>query len=291
MNQNLFRPAAARAAAGLFISLLAFAAAPLSQADDWSPNLTATATWQNNATNAELDGDKVDGLQSEWDLVASQRYALGATDSFHPTLHLGAEWWPKFDGLSRGLAGVQGEWRHTFGTGTVAPVLFAGAAGDAVWAEEAARRGTSARLWIGVRKRFNDLWQAKFTQEYTRHDARYVVFDQRSSETALEVSRELNSMARFSFTFRYRTGDVLTYASGSRPDLEALAPNRLEWDTFGRPMTIYSVDARTLSGRAAVISALDEHAAVVAAYEYRKTQRSPLNATNHLFSLGLVYQF
>ena len=84
---------------------------------------------------------------------------------------------------------------------------------------------------------------------------------------------------------------MLTYASGSRPDLEALAPNRLEWAPFGSPLPLSSVAARTLSGRAAIISALDEHAAVVAAYEYRKTQRSPLNASNHLFSLGLVYQF
>lgn len=292
MNKtSLLPPAVSRTAGLLLLTCVALVATPAAQADEWAPNFTGTFTWQDNASNANLASDKVGALQTEWDILASERYSLGRDDSFHPAIHVGAEWWPKFRGLNRYMGGARFEWRHKFGLGPLATTIFAEAGGDFVAAQETGRRGTSAFLAFGVRKRFNDLWQASLTQEYSQHNARYAVFDRRGGETKLEIGRDLTDVARITLSLRYRDGDVLSYGTPPRPDLVDLAPNRLDVDTFDRPMVAYSVDARTLGAKAAVVRALDENSAVILGYEYRKTERSPLRYVNHLVSLALVYQF
>lgn len=290
MNKSLSFSSAPRAAA-LLLSLCAAFAATTAHADQWAPNITGAFTWQDNASNANLSSDKIGALQTEWNLLASERYGLGRDDSFHPAIHVGAEWWPRFRGLNRYMGGARFEFRHKFGLGPLATTLFAEVGGDFVAAQETGRRGTSAHLLFGVRKRFDDVWQASLTQEYARQDARAAVFDRRGGETKLEVSRDLNDVARLTVTLGYRDGDVLSYGTPPRPDLVALAPNRLEVDTFGRPMVAYSVDARTVSAKAAVIRALDENSALILGYQYRETERSPLKYVNHLVSLSLVHQF
>lgn len=274
--------------------LPAFLAAALSaniHAQDWAPNLTTTATWQDNATNAKPAADRISGLQLQADLIASNRYAIGRDDSIHPALHLAGEWWPRFDGLTLGAAGVRVEWRHKFGLGALAPVFSVEAGADAVTVRESPRRGTSSVLLATFRKRFNDSTTITATQEFTDHNARAAVFDRKGSETAIEIGRDLGTTSRITLRIAYRDGDVLSHATPPRPDLVALAPNRREIDTFGRPLTAYSIEARTLGAKAAFIHALDRNSAVILAYEWRQTKRDPVRYLNQLVSLAVVHQF
>jgi hypothetical protein len=271
--------------------LLAAAATANTHAQDWSPNLTTTATWHDNATNAKPAADRISGLQLQADLIASRRYAIGRDDAIHPALHLAGEWWPRFDGLTLGAAGVRLEWRHKFGLGALAPVFSIEAGADAVAVRESRRRGTSSVLLATFRKRFNDTTTITATQEFTDHNARAAVFDRKASETAVEVGRDLNATSRVTLRLAYRDGDVLSHATPPRPDLVALAPNRREIDTFGRPLTAYSLEARTLGAKAAFIQAIDRNSAAILSYEWRQTKRDPVRYLNQLVSLAVVHQF
>jgi hypothetical protein len=262
-----------------------------SRADDWAPNLTVTGTWNSNATNANRGSDQIDTLILKGDVLASQRYGVGRDDSLHLGLHGGGEWFPRYNGLTTGNIGARGEWRHKFGMGPLVPVFSAELAADAVAAKETGRRGTAVGATLAVRKRFNDLYRGTISYEASRQDARYAVYDRTGHEGTIELDRELNERTRLTLTGRYRKGDVVSYATPPRPDLVSIAPNRLNVDSFGRPMVVYSVDASTWSGRVALTRALDENAAVIAAYEFRDTQRSPLRYANHLVSIALVHQF
>ena len=270
---------------------LAFSLRPALRAEDWAPNLTLDATWVNNASNANLPGDQIDALRTRADLLASERYGLGRDDSLHPAFHAGAEWWPRYQGLTTGALGARVEWQHKFGMGPLAPVLALGGGGDFVAARESGRRGTEVLASLGVRKRFGNLWRAALVHEWSQHSARAAVFDRTGNETTLEVARDVTDVARFTFALRYRSGDVISYATPPRPDLVTLAPHRLDVETFGRPMVAYSVDAPTVGARLGLIRAIDEHSAITASYEYRTTERSPLRYVNHLVSLGIVHQF
>ena len=122
-------------------------------------------------------------------------------------------------------------------------------------------------------------------------DARYGTYDSAASETSFELDRDLNPVTRLTFTARFRDGDIVSYASGVRPDLEDRAPNRIETNTFDRLMTAYRMDAQTWSGRLALVRALDDNTAILVAYERRESKRGPLRFPDDLLSVGLVHQF
>jgi hypothetical protein len=261
------------------------------RADDWAPNLTATATWHSNATLADRSSDQLESLQLNADILAGQRYPFGRDDALILTGHLAGDWWPRYSDLTRGAAGGRAEWRHQFGSDPRAPIVGLEGAADFVETKESARRGVGTSVTARVSKRFNDVTRATLRHEVAWFDARVGTFDSAASETSLELDRDLTSTTRLTFAARFRDGDIVTYASGVRPDLEDRAPNRIELNTFDRLMTAYRIDAATWSGRAALVRALDDSSAVVISYEYRSTTRGPLRFPDHLLSVALVHQF
>jgi hypothetical protein len=268
--------------------LLAIAA----RAENWAPNLTTTATWNNNATNADRSADRIGAFQTTADVIANERYAFGRDDSVHLGFHGNVEWWPRYyQGLFTMAAGARADWQHKFGLGALAPVFAVELAGDFVAAKDTGRRGTSAGVSVVLRKRFNDLWKASFTVDSSQMYARYAVYDRQGTQGTLEVSRDLTEVSRLAVAVFHRSGDVLSYATPPRPDIVPLAPNRLLTDTWRRSLVAYSVDAKTTGAKLSYIHALDQASAVVVGYEYRKTEREVLNYVNHLVSVGLVHQF
>jgi hypothetical protein len=281
----------ARLASFAATAVIAFITATPARADDWAPNLTTSALWHSNASNADVTTDQIDSLQFKADVLASQRYPYGRDDSAHLSAHLAAEWWPRYNGLMTGAGGVRAEWRHKWGVNSLAPTFSIEGAADAIAAKETGRRGVSTAITAAVRKRFNDLTRGTLSHEVSWMDARYSTFDRAASETALEIDRDLTDVTRLTFGIRFRDGDIVSYGTSGRAELEALAPNRLEVDTFDRPMTAYRIDARTWSARLAFVRALDQNSAVVAAYEWRDTKRSTLSFVNNIVSVALVHQF
>lgn len=275
---------------GLLV-LWSFGLLPSATADDWAPNATLSAVWNSNATNANLDSDQIDTLQFKADILASQRYGLGQDDSFHLSGHAAGEWWPRYDGLLGGAIGARLEWRHKFGLGALAPVISIEAAADGTMAREDGRSGASTGVTLSFRKRLNNTTRLTVSHEIARQDARQPAFDREGNESSIELDRDLSDVTRLTFTLRHRNGDVLSYATPPRPDLVALAPNRVLVETWGRPMVAYSIDARTWSARAALTRAVDETTAIVAAYEWRTSKRKTLSYVNHLVSVALVHQF
>jgi hypothetical protein len=261
------------------------------RADKWAPNLTAGGTWHSNATLADRSSDQIESLQLSADILAGERYPVGRDDALHLTGHLAGDWWPRYRDLTRGAAGGRAEWRHQFGPDPRAPVIAVEGSADFVEAGESARRGFATGVAASVRKRFNDFTRATLRHEVAWFNARYATFDSAASETSLELDRDLTPKTRLTFAARFRDGDIVTYATGLRPDLVDRAPNRMELDTFDRPMTAYRIDATTWSGRAALVRALDDSSAIIVSYEYRNTIRGPLRFPNHLLSVALVHQF
>jgi len=263
----------------------------VARADDWAPNLTMTATWHSNATLADESDDQLESLQLSADMLASERYEFGRDDTLRLSGHLAGDWWPRYDALLRGAVGGRAELRHRFGPGPRAPAIAIEGAVDAVEAKETGRRGTSTGVTASVRKRINDLFRATAWYEVSWHLARLETYDAAASEGAIEIDYDFSKEMRLTFTARYRDGDVISYASGFRPDLEARAPNRLDVDTFDREMTAYRIDAETWSGRLSLVRALDTSSAILVAYERRETRRGPLRFPDHLLSVAMVHQF
>ena len=266
---------------------LAFAGLPA----DWATNITTAATWNSNATNADRSSDTIGALQLRADASVTHRIALGTDDALFTGGDLTAEAWPRFDGLNRATLGPRLAWQHKFGLGALAPTITTELSGDAVFAHETDRSGLSGGVTVALRKRFDFATRLSLTHEWTRHDARTLVFDRTSRETALELARDLDERWQLSLALRYRQGDVLSYATPPRADLVALAKVRVPNTTFDRSFVVYSLDARTLTGSASLSYALDNATSLNVAYDYRDTARGPLRYVNHLVSAGLARQF
>ena len=276
-------------AAGLLLG--SFLSAALAHAEDWAPNLTAMATWHSNATLAERSDDQLDSLQVTADMLAWERYELSRDDALRLSAHLAGDWWPRYRALLRGAAGGRGELRHRFGPDPLALEVAVEGAVDVVEARERGRRGIGTAGTLSLRKRFNPLTRATIAHEVSWFNAKLGVYDFGASETAVELDRDIGTVMRVTFTARFRTGDIVTYAAGDRQDLEDRAPHRIETNTFDRPLTAYRIDAQTWSGRLALVRALDDSTAIQAAYEHRASRRGPFRFPDHLLSVAMIHQF
>lgn len=269
--------------------------APLARAatpgQEWAPNVTTSALWHDNATNALTSADQLDSLQLNADLLSSNDYALSPTDTIRLTAHLGGDFWPRYRKLLAGAAGGRAAWLHTFGPDPLAPSLSLEAGADALYSGERARNGTLSFALVSLRKRLNPQVRVTVQHEFSRHDARAAVYDRTANESAIELGYDATPQSRFSLGLRYRTGDLVTYAATPGPELAALTQASLATDVFDRPLIASSIDARTWSTRLAYSRALDNSSAIVVAYELRQNRASPLRFENHVLSAAFVHQF
>jgi len=256
----------------------------------WAPNLTATATWDDNVTNANHSTDIIGALAFAANFAAAQRISLDHDDSLVLTAHVSGESFPEFTALDRASVGAQTAWRHKFGIGAQAPIFSVEFSGDASTARETDRSGLGAGVAFAWRQRFGESTLVALSQDFSRFDARGAVFDRSASETALVVTQTLADRWSFSATVRFRQGDVLSYATPPRPDLVALARIRSPVNTFGRPMVAYSLDAHTLGGALALTRTLDDRTSLALAAEYRATGHAALRYVNRLVSVALSRQ-
>jgi hypothetical protein len=270
------------------IPVAAFAAAP---SNDWSPNLTTSAAWVTNVSNGEAVWDRVNTLLLSADALSSSQYTLTRSDIIHVTLHLAGDWYPRFQAVNRAAGGLRVDWQHTFGKDEFAPVFTVEAAGDEVITSETLRRGTDTAVTLKLKKQFAAGWRAGLTQCFDDYNAKHVVFDSRSSETAFEIGRDINDATRLTFTGRWRDGDIVTHAQYSRPDLAAIARDLVQVRTFHLPMTAYATKAKTSAARVALIHATTDISAVVLSYEYAQTKRTGLQFENQTVAIAFVQQF
>ena len=258
---------------------------------DWAPNITTTATWNSNATNASRSSDIIGALALRADLGVSHRFTPGTDDALIVGAQLAAEAWPRFDGLDRATLGPRLAWQHKFGLGALAPVFSVELAADAVAANESARNARAGGVTFALRKRLDVATVVALTHERARTDARESVFARTGNETALEITRDLAEPWSLALAARWREGVVQSYATPPRPDLVSLARVRVPNSTFDRAMVVYSLDARTVTGALTLARAVDNASALTFRYEWRQTARGPLCYVNQLVSAAFARQF
>jgi len=283
-NQGRRRRTAPTLGALLVLSLPAHAA-------DWAPCLTATATWDDNLTNAARATDRLGALRLDTSVSVEHRTGLTSALALLSGAQLDLASVPRFDGLDRLALGPTLALRYKAGLGPLAPVVTLRAAATLSAARESGRAGPAANLALTVSRRLDEATQLRAGVELSRLAARQSVFARTGLEGFVELAHDLDPVWRVMLTARWRRGDVLSYATPPRPDLVALARVRTANDTFSRPFVAYSIDSHSLTGAITFSRALDDRTSLNFAFEWRETTRDPLVYVNRLVSLGVAHQF
>jgi len=262
-------------------------------AQTWAPHFSTSATWHDNATNADRDSDILSALQWDTEISSTRRLTLTGADGLRFGGRMAFELWPRYDGLDRAAVGGHLGWTHKFGLGPFAPALSLDVAGDMRLARESGRAGRAGSATLGLHRRFNESWRLSLAHECARYDARKHAFDRTGGETSLRIDYDFDERWRLSATARHRQGGVLAYATPPRPDLLQKGKALTTVTTFDRqePMVAYYFLAQTLSGAAAVSRALDRVSSLNLVYEHRQTKKGALRYRNQLVSLSLARQF
>jgi len=266
-------------------------AAASAMAADWAPQLTATATWEDNVSNANRAGDQIGALRLAGSFEAGQRTGLTRELALLYGGHLDAEGWPRFDGFDRFAAGPTVALRYKNGLGALAPVFTLRATGGLSGARESGRAGPEGNLRLDWAQGLTDATRLSAGLALARLSAREAVFVREGLEGSVVLAHDFDADWRLLISARWRQGDVLSYATPPRPDLVNLARIRVNNATFGRPMIVYSLEAHTLTGGITLSRALNETTSLNLGAEWRETTRVPLLYVNRLVSLGLTRQF
>jgi hypothetical protein len=257
----------------------------------WTTTADARATWNDNITNANRSVDRIAALGTSVEAATSSRIGIARNDALIVGGRVASDWIPRFDDLRQHALGGHVEWQHKFGLGPLAPTLGVELAVDAILAPDRDREGTSSAGRVTLRKRFDDVWRATFTQDFGRHDARSPVFDRQSRETSIAVNRPVGEVWFLTLRMSYRDGDVVSYGTPPRPDLVPLAPNRVPTTTFGRTMVAYSIDASSIMGDVALARSIGTASSLTLSYGHRKTYRQPLVYSNNVIAVGFGHRF
>lgn len=271
--------------------LLACSLIRAADAADWAPQITATATWDDNVTNANRDADRIGALHFAGEFEAGQRLSLTRELALLYGAEVDAEGWPRFDGLDRIAAGPTVALRYKNGIGPLAPTFTLRATGTLSVARESGRAGPEGNLSIIYAQGLTDATRLTAGITAARLDAHETVFARDGLEGFVELAHDFDPNWRLALAARWRQGDVVSYATPPRPDLVNLARVRVANDTFGRPMIVYSLEASSVGGAITLSRALDETTSLSLGVEWRETTRDPLVYVNRLVSLGVTRQF
>lgn len=288
---NRFAPTVSPASTLLATLALFVASAFTFSSTALAAEVRMNSSWQDNATNAGRDSDRIGALRLSTELSAEQRLALGPDFTFLYGAQLAAESWPRFTGLDRAEAGPTLALRRKFGLGALAPTLTLAACGTLSAARESDRAGPAGNLSLAYAQRLDEANRLVARVELSRLDAHTALFARTGTEATVEFAHDLDTHWRVSLAARWRAGTVLAYATPPRPDLVALARTRAPSTTFDRSFVAYSLDAHSVALAASLSRALSENVSLNLSYEWRETTRTPLTYLNRLVSLGVAYQF
>ncbi|MEY2881667.1 MAG: hypothetical protein RLZZ15_4047 [Verrucomicrobiota bacterium] len=260
-------------------------------AQDWAPNLTATATWQDNLSHADRAADRVSAMEFSATVLAPLHRKLGERDSLRLTPRVSGRWTPRFSREDWLDLGATAGWHHAFATGDHAPMVGVEFSAARVWSREWRREGTTTGAALFARRPLGKATRLGVRADFTSLNARSSVFDREAFTGTVELSRELDATSRLTLTGLWRDGDELTHSSTPRPDLAALAAHTAALTTFGRPILGYALRAHAAGASLAWAQAIEENTAVVFRYEWTRTRRQPITWDNHAFTASAVRQF
>ncbi|HEX4665686.1 MAG TPA: hypothetical protein VH207_03725 [Chthoniobacterales bacterium] len=260
---------------------------------DWRLGGETGAVYESNISNSDRTSD----VRDDWAWRSNVRLSNGYQVLRDLRLTLGADLrgqvWGRFGAFNEIGAGLSAHLRYRFGLGRRAPWIaleerigYDGfqETGRSNWDESLTLRGgivISDRLALEAGYIFKNL------------AASDDFFDEQSHSANARLIVDLTSSLQIALGYSYRDGDVLSYATPSRPDIFALASERRPVTTFGsNPLyTAYRLKAQTHAVSISASYALTKYISAQVAYRYSTTSHDPLHYENHSVEARIAFAY
>ena len=203
---------------------------------------------------------------------------------------------PKFDGLDRVSAGVQGSVRRKFGLGPFAPVLTADLTGTGSSYRESPRNATRLAAGLSLSQRWTGDWQTVVSAEILQNYGRLAAYDYHNHSLALETHYDLTGRWRLSAGACRQWGEHVVYAwlggsGASFPYAYATWKGTVKVPTYGPNGHAYTMDAHADSIWFAVAPALGGDRALPLRFEQTAVVGLGESFRVQLISLSFVQRF
>jgi len=258
---------------------------------DWIREFKAEGLYNSNVSRSNRPADRLD----DFAFGASARVGkfTQLTDDLRLTftIDLDSQLFAEFQDFNNASAGATASLRYRFGLGARAPFLRV--EGSVRWADfdDELQDGVRTRVTVVAGKRVLDRLELHAGYVFDQTETRTELYDQEGHGGFVRAAFDLTDSTQLTAEYSLRRGQVVSYAVPPRPDLVALANERLEVDTFGTPYVAYNLDATTHRAAFSIRQALTQTLGLSLHYEWQQTSDSHVRYINHVVLAAVQFSF
>jgi hypothetical protein len=280
---------------------LAFAAAPAAPATADGPyvDVSASAIWQDNVTNATPGDGVLGAFTLESTVDASWLKAADFSTILSGGVAATADVCTTYSGLDSFSAVARIEVRHKLGLGPYAPSVSAGIEANATAFSDSARSNAGGALLASCSQRFNEALQVALDARACAYGANNEVYSGSNLSLGATLNWDVSDTWRIKATGGWRDGDIVADYAAARTsygwgpaDTGAYAysgTRALVW-TFSEPFIAYRAVCQTWSYGIGVSPAIGPNTSLTLMYT-RYTTAAYDRYVNDIVSAGIVHHF
>jgi len=259
---------------------------------DWRFDAETGALYDSNLSNSDRGADMKDDWAWQSDLQAANGFQLARDLRLNFAAEVREQVWARFDAFNHVAPGGNAGLRYRFGLGRLAPWMLVEDSFAYAFFHEDDRSGFDNRF--RVRGGFGLTERLSVEAAYTFDDfeAKDDFWKLSGHSGSIQLTFDVTSSLQLALGYRYRDGEVISYARPPRPDLFALASDVEPMNTFGRPpYNAYRLRAMTNSVFVSAGYTLNRYTSLQVAYEYRNTSHGLLEYENHLVEAKIAFAY
>lgn len=258
---------------------------------DWIRDFRGEVSYDDNLSNSNRGADQRDDFALEGHARFGRFGELTDDLRLTVTADLDARTFVHYEDFNSVTVGSTMSLRYRFGLGAMAPFVRVEGSGGYADFKQTLQSGGRFRAGIAIGKRLTERLALDASYFFEDIGGHIRLFERRSHTFALAAAFDLTERTQVTAVYELREGEVISYAVPPRPDIVALANDRREVDTFGRPYVAYNLDATTHTLAFGVSQALTESVSVSARYEWQATNRSQISYFGNVVRVSIHAEF
>jgi hypothetical protein len=260
---------------------------------EWRFEAQSAALYNSNLSNSDRAADVEEDWAWRTDVRVGNAFQLSRDLRLNVGADLHGQLWNTYGGFNEIGGGASTGVRYRFGLGRQAPWISLENRIGYDGFQESMRSGCDESLGFHGGFAISERIALEAGYTFDNFAATDDFFDLQSHNANFRVIVDLTSSLQIAVGYRYREGDVISYAVPPRPDILMFASDDQPVTTFGTdPLYVgYKLLGRTHAVSVSAGWAITKYLSIQAAYEYSVTLRNPLQYENHFVEAKVAFAY